>query len=91
MSALPDDVRKDPVCGMSVSARSQYRYENDGTEYSFCSARCRNRFIADPKTFLSSNKPQETVSSAASEQNLYTCPMHPEVESGISPMRCSAI
>jgi len=79
MSALPDDVRKDPVCGMSVSARSQYRYQNDGTEYSFCSARCRNRFIANPKTFLSSSKPQETVSSAASEKNLYTCPMHPEV------------
>jgi P-type Cu+ transporter len=77
MSALPDDVRKDPVCGMSVSARSQYRHQVDSREYSFCSARCRDRFIENPKAFPSA-KPQNTGSSA-SEKNVHTCPMHPEV------------
>ena len=68
---------KDPVCGMSVSPQSQFRYRHDGTEFFFCSARCRDRFEEDPKSFLpaQSTKPRPTPS----DQNAYTCPMHPDV------------
>jgi Cu+-exporting ATPase len=86
MSALPDEVLKDTVCGMSVSAQSRYRHQADGREYSFCSARCRDRFIANPKAFLPPDKPPHTVSSA-SEKNVYTCPMHPEFRQS-SPGSC---
>ena len=86
MSALPDDVLKDPVCGMSVSAQSKYRHQADGREYSFCSARCRDRFIENPEAFLTPAKPQNTVSSA-SDKNVYTCPMHPDIRQS-SPGSC---
>jgi Cu+-exporting ATPase len=68
---------KDPVCGMSVSPQSQFRFRHDGTEFFFCSARCRDRFAENPKSFLpaQSTKPRPTPS----DQNAYTCPMHPDV------------
>ena len=44
---------KDPVCGMTVDpARAKHSYELDGTTYYFCSAGCREKFIADPKKYL---------------------------------------
>lgn len=37
----------DPVCGMQVAADSGYRHAQEGTEYSFCSAACRDKFVAN--------------------------------------------
>ena len=43
----------DPVCGMTVEVTSaRYRTGHDGLSYSFCSARCLERFSADPAAFL---------------------------------------
>lgn len=40
---------KDPVCGMSVDpATAAHRAEYDGSNYVFCSARCKAKFDADP-------------------------------------------
>jgi Cu+-exporting ATPase len=67
----------DPVCGMSVDpATARYRAEYDGREYFFCSARCRERFVAEPERFVG-DKPAPP--SAAPEGTLWTCPMHPEI------------
>ncbi len=66
----------DPVCGMTVKPDSPHRANHDGTEYRFCSAGCRTKFVADPAKYLAPAA-AEPVSVPAGTQ--YTCPMHPEI------------
>ena len=67
----------DPVCGMQVDPeRSAHHADHDGTRYHFCSARCRERFIAEPQRFLEPAEPAPPPPAGT----LYTCPMHPEIE-----------
>ncbi|HET7888857.1 MAG TPA: heavy metal translocating P-type ATPase [Bradyrhizobium sp.] len=71
-------VAVDPVCGMKVKRETaKHRFEYRGTEYLFCCARCRERFQADPESFLKpkASEPPATAPAGA----IYTCPMHPEV------------
>ncbi len=43
----------DPVCGMTVEvATARHRAVHEGRTYYFCNARCRERFVADPASFL---------------------------------------
>jgi Cu+-exporting ATPase len=66
----------DPVCGMRVDpATAKHRFSHNGRDYFFCSARCRQRFEAEPDKFLSLGAPPAAAPSGA----VYTCPMHPEV------------
>lgn len=43
----------DPVCGMPVDDSSHLVAEWDARSYRFCSARCRDRFVASPAEFVS--------------------------------------
>jgi Cu+-exporting ATPase len=44
---------KDPVCGMSVDpAKARGKVEHEGKAYYFCSPKCAEHFMADPKKFL---------------------------------------
>ena len=75
---------KDPVCGMTVPLSSAHRHTVDGTEFVFCSARCRERFAADPAKYLKAEPKSPPVSNAAPSTTggtVYTCPMHPEIRS----------
>ncbi|WP_350017039.1 heavy metal translocating P-type ATPase [Rhodanobacter sp. IGA1.0] len=75
---------KDPVCGMSVDPHTaQHRAEHDGHPYHFCSARCREKFVADPAKYLGERQP----APAAPAGTVYTCPMHPEVQQ-VGPGHC---
>ena len=75
---------KDPVCGMMVAPdQTEHHARHGGAEFHFCSARCRDKFVADPERYL---KPE--AKPAAPEQAghpppkpgvIYTCPMHPEI------------
>ena len=76
----------DPVCGMTAGPDSAGgSYEYDGQTYYFCSVRCRERFQANPESFLN----KTTAAPAAIQRQLqpaagtpaqtYTCPMHSEV------------
>jgi len=68
---------KDPVCGMTVDPlTAAHHAEHEGVGYSFCAARCCEKFIADPSLYLTGKKPLSVVVPGA----LYTCPMHPEVQ-----------
>ena len=68
----------DPVCGMQVDpATTSHHARHAGTEYHFCSARCREKFIGDPEKYLSPTKGQAAVPAPAG--TIYTCPMHPEI------------
>jgi P-type Cu+ transporter len=84
-------VTTDPVCGMKVRRETaKYRFEYMGEEYLFCSARCRERFQADPESFLnkssqSGHKP--AAAAAVPAGTIYTCPMDPEVRQ-VGPGTC---
>ncbi len=66
----------DPVCGMQVDPqRTAHHAEHAGTDYHFCSAGCRAKFIADPARHLSP-RPHAIKAPPGTQ---YTCPMHPEI------------
>ncbi|MCF8828537.1 heavy metal translocating P-type ATPase [Xanthomonas campestris pv. raphani] len=54
---------------------TEHHATHAGTDYHFCSARCRERFVADPAKYLS----PVTTAPAAAAGTTYTCPMHPEI------------
>jgi Cu+-exporting ATPase len=67
----------DPVCGMVVNpATSKHRFEHDGHLIHFCSARCREKFMAAPATYLT---PATDEAPPAPAGTIYTCPMHPQI------------
>lgn len=48
----PDWLRKhDPVCGMALGGHPEATTRYRGTEYGFCSARCRLEFLAAPERY----------------------------------------
>src|SRR3546814_20763360 len=68
----------DPVCGMNVDpATSKHRAEHDGKSYHFCSARCHDKFIADPAPYLAAK--HETGTATVPAGTLFICPMHPQL------------
>ena len=69
--------QKDPVCGMDVDDDTDLRHAHEGHEFLFCSPRCREKFIADPKRWLGA--PSAAPAPAPAAGAVYTCPMHPEV------------
>jgi len=74
----PPDAARDPVCGMTVDpARAKHRAEHAGRSYFFCSAKCREKFTADPVRYIVS--PPHGRGPAAAGEVLWTCPMHPQI------------
>jgi P-type Cu+ transporter len=72
-----NDRVRDPVCGMTVDPHTaKHRHTHDGRPYYFCSARCRERFVAEPARYL---KPELAAAPIVSADTIYTCPMHPEI------------
>jgi P-type Cu+ transporter len=72
----------DPVCGMTVDpATAKHRAELAGQDYFFCSAGCRQKFVADPGKYLDKSPaiPAALPPSSAPGAGTWTCPMHPEV------------
>ncbi|MEO7885954.1 MAG: heavy metal translocating P-type ATPase [Polaromonas sp.] len=77
---MPDPL-KDPVCGMTVTDQSPHRHDHGGRHYYFCSARCKEKFTAEPERYL---QPAQMVASVPKAPEvvsgtIYTCPMHPEI------------
>ncbi len=50
-------------------------YDFQGKTYSFCGARCREKFVVAPEMFLK----EAAAAPPAALGAVYTCPMHPEV------------
>jgi Cu+-exporting ATPase len=55
-----------------------------GRPYYFCSARCRERFLADPGKYLA---PEAARAEPVPAGTIYTCPMHPEIRQ-VGPGAC---
>ena len=70
---------RDPVCGMAVSEDSPHRVEHGGRTWHFCSARCAEKFAADPARYDGSAPPAVDAAQDAPAGTIYTCPMHPEI------------
>lgn len=80
-SGLPQAVT-DPVCGMKIDpVSSGYQAEFGGAAYYFCSARCKDKFTAEPARYARAKTPPEPPSphGEAESGTIYTCPMHPEI------------
>jgi P-type Cu+ transporter len=78
---------KDVVCGMNVDpAKTPHRATHRDTDYFFCGAKCREKFLADPEKYLApaagraggaaSGKEQARVGGAASGQEEDAPPAH---------------
>ena len=88
-AVAPDNAHKvkDPVCGMMVDPHTtRHKAEHGGRPYYFCSAGCREKFLADPERYL-----DPAIAAAKAEPvpegTTYTCPMHPEIRQ-IGPGSC---
>ena len=89
----------DPVCGMTVDpSTAAGSYEYNGTTYYFCAVRCKERFAADPESFLHAGRAAANASETLALQSKsqipdpksqieFTCPMHPEIVQ-IGPGSC---
>ncbi len=79
----PPNAAHDPVCGMTVDpATAKHRAEHAGASYFFCSARCREKFTAEPARYLTPAAPAEGPPAPGSRPGgevLWTCPMHPQI------------
>ncbi|GLS80600.1 copper-translocating P-type ATPase [Paracoccus marinus] len=65
---------------------TRHKAEHGGRPYYFCSAGCREKFLADPERYL-----DPAIAAAKAEPvpegTTYTCPMHPEIRQ-IGPGSC---
>jgi len=79
---MANGMSKDPVCGMTVKPTSQHRTTHEGHEVLFCSARCKEKFIANPGQYTKhaddAPLPPAPAKPAGAKVE-YTCPMHPEI------------
>jgi Cu+-exporting ATPase len=83
--ATPAGSVEDPVCGMSVDPHAaRHTAVHAGRPYYFCSAGCREKFLAAPETYL---KPREARAEPVPAGTVYTCPMHPEIRQ-VGPGSC---
>jgi len=57
----------DPVCGMRVDGKTPHRYTFEGRQFLFCSARCRERFMAAPAQYI----------KKADAETSFRPPLHP--------------
>jgi P-type Cu+ transporter len=82
---------KDPVCSMDVAPgrAAGGSAEHAGTTYWFCSPACRDKFVANPSTYVAPalTPPPKRAPAKAADTRIYTCPMHPEVRQ-VGPGTC---
>src|SRR6516162_2352178 len=77
---MPPAEMRNPVCGMSVDpATAKHRAEHAGHGYVFCSARCREKFTAEPTRYIIASPQARTPITAAAGEVLWTCPMHQQI------------
>ena len=59
----------DPVCGMQVDpATTPHHASHAGTDYHFCSARCREKFVADPGRYTAPTAMEEKKGSCCASK-----------------------
>lgn len=76
---------KDPVCGMYIDPHIAKGGSStfDARTYYFCNPKCKTKFDADPKKYLTPQKSPKNLTVDIE----YTCPMHPQIRQ-IGPGNC---
>src|SRR5450755_1134417 len=89
MAGTDNQSLKDPVCGMTVTARSPQMTVHEGISVYFCSASCKTKFLANPAKYSlpSHHQPSAPPTKPAASGTIYTCPMHPQIRQ-IGPGSC---
>lgn len=80
----------DPICKMTVDVESPRggTHDYEGVTYYFCNPRCREKFAADPQSYLQSDDSKNEVSAPPPPSGTrWICPMDPEVVSPV-PADC---
>jgi len=80
---------KDPVCGMEVSEDAEQRVQHEGHEYLFCSAHCREKFVAEPSRYLQSEPEQAELTDPVCGMSVTADSPHHLVHAGHSHYFCS--
>jgi len=62
----------DPICGMTVDERRALKVHQGEKDYSFCSPRCKDKFLKQSPEPVPAPQPKDT-------KTIYICPMHPEI------------
>ena len=70
---------RDPVCGMTVKPTSPHAHVHRGVTCRFCSAKCLEKFRAEPERYLEAAGAPSARAEARAQGGKWTCPMHPEV------------
>ncbi|MGE0853765.1 MAG: heavy metal translocating P-type ATPase [Hyphomicrobiaceae bacterium] len=84
-AGAPAHTVKDPVCGMDVDPHTaRHEAEYAGRPYYFCSAGCKDKFVAAPGRYLNG---EVAAAPAVPPGTTFTCPMHPEIRQ-IGPGSC---
>ncbi|MFI5021215.1 MAG: heavy metal translocating P-type ATPase [Alphaproteobacteria bacterium] len=83
-TSRPTSLVPDPVCGMLVDpATAEESGEHAGKRYYFCGAKCRERFLAEPATYLGgrdhASRTPDRAAAPVPQAGLWTCPMHTEI------------
>lgn len=73
------DEALDPVCHMLVKRSSAGKLAHQGITYFFCSPHCIAKFSKDPAAYIKPVEPDIQISTTAGDDQVYTCPMHPDV------------
>ncbi len=75
---MASSTARDPVCGMTVDpVTAKHHAAHNGTNYDFCSAGCKAKFVAEPAKYLP--KSVKPARPAPESDVIYTCPMHPQI------------
>jgi Cu+-exporting ATPase len=61
-------VLKDPVCGMTVTAKSFHHLERQGQSYFFCGNKCKSRFESQVERYSGKSPAQVTPQQGSSAQ-----------------------
>ncbi len=80
---------KDPVCGMEVSEDAEQRVQHEGHEYLFCSAHCREKFVAEPSRYLQSEPEPAELTDPVCGMSVTADSPHHLVHAGHSHYFCS--
>ena len=68
-----------PVSGETMlKSQAKASFEYEGKTYYFCCEGCKEKFVKDPAKYIGKNVDMKEI---------YTCPMHPEVQSD-KPGKC---
>ena len=87
-STVAPGLAKDPVCGMTVDpATATHSATYEGHSYVFCSTKCHDAFVAEPKRYIATAALEPKPQAAVPAGTIYTCPMHPQIRQ-VGPGNC---